>query len=108
VAGLSTNLYVDLKPQLGSDLQKNVFNYYSYQNPVVDSLIEAASARLDLSEAGPIFKQIQAIVHEDQPATYLFWFDNIVGVNDRVQGTSVDIFSAYHNFWNWYVRPAPR
>lgn len=107
VAGLSTNLQADLQNQLGSDLERSVLNYSGYRNPVVDSLLNAASSKTELIEAGSALKKIQAILMEDQPLTYLFWFDNIVAINNRVKGTHVSILSVYERFYDWHVAAQP-
>lgn len=100
IAGLSTNLYVDLIGQYGSDLEKYPGNYCSYQNALVDSLLLQSG---DSAVSG--LKQVQSILQHDQPMTFLFWFDNIVGIRDRLKGTQVGILSPYHRFYEWYVIP---
>jgi hypothetical protein len=41
-----------------------------------------------------------------QPYTWLFYMDIIVGVNDRVRGTRIDTYGAYQNLHEWWVRDA--
>lgn len=102
IAGLSTNLYVDLLGQYGSDLEKYPGNYCSYQNPLVDSLLIQSA---DSAVSGLMLKRIQSILQQDQPMTFLFWFDNIIGIRNRLKGTQVGILSPYHRFYEWYVIP---
>jgi len=107
IGGLNVSAAIDLKSQFHSDLEKNTFNFYSYQNLRVDSLLDMASTKWDPAEAGTIFKEIQSLIDLDQPVTFLYWFDNIVGINNRLQGTHVDFVSPYHRFYDWYISTTP-
>lgn len=101
IGGMNTAMTIDLRSQIGSNLEKSTFNVCAYQNPVIDSLLDAASGKIDPLEAAQVWKEIQVILNQDQPVTYLFWFDNLVGINNRLKGTHVDILSAYHEYYNW-------
>ncbi len=107
LGGVSASLSLDLSAQFGSDLRTSAFNYYGYQNPAVDSLLNIANGFRDMTEAGPVMKKVQEIIHEDQPVTFLYWFDNLVGISNRINGTRVDILSAYHRYYDWYIGQNP-
>lgn len=108
ITGHNVNMTIDLLPQYGSDLERNTFNAVSYQNKTVDSLITVAASSSDVLLAGPVFKTLHRMIYEDQPVTYLYWYDNIVGINDRVKGTHVDILSPYHRYYDWYILDSTR
>ncbi len=97
IAGMSVSLWPDLSGQLGSDLEKNAFNVAAYQNPIVDSLIAFAAE----DRTGLALRHIQAVVHADQPVTYLYWFDNLVAVQNRLTHTQVDFLSPYSHYETW-------
>jgi peptide/nickel transport system substrate-binding protein len=103
ITGHNVNLSIDLQPQYGSDLEKNIFNAASYQNRLVDSLISLAASKSSALDAGVIFKMLHRIIYEDQPVTYLYWYDNIVGINQRIKGTHVNILSPYDRYYDWYI-----
>ncbi len=108
ITGHNVNMTIDLLPQYGSDLERNTFNAASYQNKIVDSLIIVAASSSDVHLAGPVFKTLHRMIYEDQPVTYLYWYDNIVGINERVKGTNVDILSPYHRYYDWYILDSTR
>ena len=108
VTGHNVNMTIDLVPQYGSDLERNTFNAVSYQSRQVDSLLALAASAADVRTAGPVYKTVHRIIYEDQPVTYLYWYDNIVGINNRVHGTHIDILSPYHRYYDWYISDSNR
>ncbi len=103
IGGISASVTLDLTAQFGSDFRISSFNYYGYQNQKVDSLIRVMNEYRDITEAGPVVRRIQELIYEDQPVTFLYWFDNLVGIHRRVMGTSVDFLSPYHKFYDWHL-----
>ncbi|MCE0505236.1 ABC transporter substrate-binding protein [Roseivivax sp. GX 12232] len=61
------------------------FNSGYYANPEVDSLLEEARRATDQDERARLYKEMQAIVHEDAPWVFVAnWKQNAV-TNDRVE-----------------------
>lgn len=108
IAGNNVNMFIDLQPQFGSDLERNTFNAASYRNRQVDSLLSLAASATEMQSAGPIFKELQSILYHDQPVTFLYWYDNIIAVNQRLQGTHINILSPYHRYYDWYISDTTR
>lgn len=48
------------------------FNFISYRNPQVDSLLVAGRREYDLGKRRKIYYEIHRLIHEDQPYTFLF------------------------------------
>ena len=46
---------------------------------------------------------MQERIYEDQPYTFLYWRDEIVGVNSRFRSVQVDILSLLSNLHEWWV-----
>ena len=40
----------------------------------------------------------------DQPYTWLFYFDQLAGVNDKIQNTRIDTLGMYQNIHEWWIR----
>lgn len=108
ITGHNVNMTIDLLPQYGSDIERNTFNAVSYQSWKVDSLIHVAASAIDVHHAGPVYKILHRVIYEDQPVTYLYWYDNIVGINNRVRDTHVNILSPYYRYYDWYVQDSIR
>ncbi|MEM1027325.1 MAG: ABC transporter substrate-binding protein [Planctomycetota bacterium] len=88
-----------------SNIGNGANNFPSYTNPEVDALIERARVTLDEEERMAIWRQVHAILNEDQPYTFLYvrkfltfadgrfanFHETMMGVSDRS---------------TWYVPPA--
>ena len=48
-------------------------------------------------------EQAAALIVQDQPYTWLFYYDTPFGVNNRVQGTRIDTLSPYQEPWAWHI-----
>lgn len=60
-------------------------NFISYTNKKLDQLIEQARATVDTDKRMPLWQQAEAILHEDQPYTFLFRRNALVFIDQRVQ-----------------------
>ncbi len=76
--------YLALRSEAWPD--KGGFNSGYYSNPEVDKLLEAARSSTDQAERAKLYKEMQAIVHEDAPWAFIAnWKQNAVtsaGVGD--------------------------
>lgn len=80
-------------------------NISSYDNPQVTALLERANnvPSCDPAERAELYREVQAILYEDQPNVWLYAPNQFVAVGPNVQG-----FAPYPNapFWNiadWVV-----
>jgi peptide/nickel transport system substrate-binding protein len=106
IAGWSVALSPDLSAVWG-DLDAR-FNFVSYDNPQVRQLIQQALAQPTEEQAAPIWRQAAARITADQPYSWLYFYDEPVGVNERVQGTQINTLSTYQNAWEWWVTDGTR
>jgi peptide/nickel transport system substrate-binding protein len=80
-------------------------NYIYYKNPEADKLIEQARATVDRDKCQDLWNKVHAILHEDQPYTFLMNRKAVVYVNDRFR--NVHITNMGMNFaWEYYVPQA--
>ncbi len=107
LAGFGVGLAIDPTDRWGSDIS-NPFNNTGFQNKRIDELIKLGhNVKVD-RDAAPYWMDLQAILHEEQPATFLFWFKEIVGINRRLQGTHVNVLGAMDQFWDWQIDTSQR
>jgi peptide/nickel transport system substrate-binding protein len=102
LAGWSAALFVDPSSMWGRDSE---FNFTSYRNPRVAELMDQGLREPDPARAQAMWKELQAILYEDQPYAFLYWMDEIVAVHGRFRDVSVDILSPYGKLWRWWVPP---
>lgn len=80
------------------------FNFISYSNPRVDELLEQGRRTLDQEERKRIYAEFQAILAEEQPYTFLYFANSLVGLHQRFQGPIGGTPAGIQ--WNineWYV-----
>ncbi|GAB4333132.1 MAG: peptide-binding protein [Calditrichia bacterium] len=101
LGGLSSSLYIDPTPLYHSSAV-DMFNYVHYANPLVDKLIESGRMEMNREKAGRIWKKLQRKIYEDQPYTYLFWIDNVVGVSNKFGNVTPVMLSRLYELEKWY------
>ena len=104
LAGWSVPIPLDLKPYWFSDLTQASFNLTGYKNSAADELLE----NIEKSKAGNykniLYKKLQEILYEDNPVTFLYWIDNIVAYNDRLENIKITPLGSVHHCWYWSVK----
>lgn len=105
LGGWGVNLNADLYPMWGPDAD---FNIVSYDNPEAIRLMQQARAQPTDDLARPYWKAAAQQIVRDQPYTWLYFYDVLVGVNERLKGAKVDTYGAYQNTWEWWVEGPPQ
>ena len=105
IAGFEVPLQLQLDDLWGSDLRKYPFNVVSYQDKRAAEILRSVRLTSREIDAAQLWKELQVIFLRDQPCTFLFWVNNLVGVNQRVRGTKIGILGITHAAWDWYVSP---
>jgi ABC-type transport system substrate-binding protein len=59
-------------------------NFVRYRNPRVDALIDRLRVTLDEKRQIPLYHEIDRLIYEDQPYTFLFAEDATSGYNARL------------------------
>lgn len=99
IGGWGVGLSPDLQSIWGDpDLP---FNYVGYDNPEVRRLIEEALSQPTEGAAAPYWRETAARIIEDQPYTWLYYFDGLIGVNNRLRGTLINTLGTYQQIWEW-------
>ncbi len=80
-------------------------NISYYQNPVVDELIERARVELDRDKARELWIQVQRIVYEDQPFTFLLIQHEVNALHRRFCNVEPNSISFLYNLRDWRIRP---
>ena len=48
-------------------------------------------------------KKIQVLIQKDQPVTFLYWIQNLIAYNKRIQNVKITPLEPIHYSWNWSV-----
>lgn len=79
------------------------YNIASYDDPRTFALFEQALAQPTGEQANRYWKASAERIVADQPYTWLYFYDTVSGVSDRLRGTHIDSYSAYQNAWEWWI-----
>ena len=102
-AGFSVPLQLQLDDLWGSDLAKYPFNVTGFRNPRVDAILAASKNFANEEESGPLWKEFQCIINDQQPCTLLYWVDQITGINNRIEDTHIGIMGTMQQAWDWHL-----
>lgn len=81
------------------------YNFISYSNPEVDRLIAAVRREADLGRAKVLLDRIQELIVFDQPVTFLYERNELVGISRRIRNANINAASLFFNVADWYWEP---
>jgi peptide/nickel transport system substrate-binding protein len=80
------------------------YNITGYANAALDSLVPAALAASDPTEASRYWRSVGAAIAHDRPYAFLWFYSEAVALTDRVIGYQIDFYSVYQNLHQWSVQ----
>jgi peptide/nickel transport system substrate-binding protein len=95
---------VQLKISWYSDLKKTPYNFVSYQNKEADKILDEISAENDREKLNELYRNFQRIIYENVPVTFLYWVDNIVAYNSKIEDININPVGVIHHCWEWTVK----
>jgi peptide/nickel transport system substrate-binding protein len=94
---------VDLATLFHSRSIDGGLNLSAYASERLDAVLEAADQAPDLASAAPLFQEALGILHADQPCTFLYWQDRLVGFSRRVRDARPNSQTPLFNLYDWWV-----
>lgn len=85
--------------------QKGGFNFVGYKNEKVDKLIKKAEKIVDQEKFDEIYREIFAIIADDNPYLFLVIPNSITVVNKDIEPVSPSIIGVMHNAIDWVKSP---
>lgn len=104
--GLQAEFRIDLYDLFHSEAMDGPFQMASYSNPEVDRLLDRVADLSDRDEASAVWHRVQAILKEEQPWSFLYYYPDVYLVRDRVRGVRMDIRGAFVNVTEWWLASA--
>jgi hypothetical protein len=65
--------------------------------------MDQALAQPTAERADPLWRAAAERIVQDQPYTWLYFYDQLTAVSDRLRGVRVDTYGAYQNLWEWWI-----
>lgn len=101
--GWAGDFRLDLEDLFHSGSRGQPYQFASYANPELDSLMHRASAEPDRAEALPMWHRVQEILRDDQPWTIIFYQRDALLLRDRLKGVDMDIRGVLLSLPEWWV-----
>jgi len=79
------------------------FNITGHASPDLDEIIPLAESASTARDAAPYWRAAAKIIANDRPYAFLWFFDDAVAVNQRIQNTRIDTYGLYQNLYQWRV-----
>ncbi|MBN1227795.1 MAG: peptide-binding protein [Deltaproteobacteria bacterium] len=98
----------DVDPDTGyrfwhSSQTKGGYNFFSYHNPLIDSLLEQGRHTFNQEQRKRIYDQFQEEMKKDPPGIFLFWRETMLGLHKRFHGVHISSYQFYMTIREWYV-----
>jgi peptide/nickel transport system substrate-binding protein len=103
--GWAVDTSLDQTSIFHSDSIENGSNFGAYSNREVDRLIELANTDLDLGHRTQVLHEIQSLIHDDQPYTFLWESQRLAGISKRVQNATPNALDPLFGIENWWLLP---
>lgn len=107
LGGWSAALFVDPSDVWHSDRpdHKSEFNYTGYKSTKADELIDAGLRTPETEKAAPIWRELQAVIYDDQPYMFLWWTNELVAIDKRFENVHINVLSNFNMLYDWSVPP---
>ncbi|WP_066386295.1 peptide-binding protein [Neobacillus mesonae] len=84
-----------------NEIEKGL-NYQAYSNQKVDELVRENTRIVDQQERLKIMHEVDQIVAEDQPATFLYYPNGHMIINPKLHGPIYNTANTYFEIEKWY------
>lgn len=88
----------------GSDFAKKPFNSSAFQNRRLDEVVSELSGPLPEAEQKKLWKEYQQILSQEQPRTFLYYYDELEGFGNRLQNVKLSLLATLGNMYEWTVK----
>jgi len=89
----------------GSDFRNRPFNSSAFRNTALDRIIAELGKPLGASERISLWKSYQQILNDEQPRTFLYYYDELEGFGRRLENVEVNLLATLYNAYDWKLRP---
>ena len=79
------------------------FAYSGTRNPELDRLMDTLALIQDHEEARPLWARYEMVLRDEQPYTFFYFTDRLMGVRDRVRGLRLDPRGEWVNVKDWWL-----
>ncbi|HUH11679.1 MAG TPA: ABC transporter substrate-binding protein [Longimicrobiales bacterium] len=74
-----------------------------YQSARADSLLDVVAAASSRERAAPAWRELQAVLSEEQPWSFLYYFSILAARSARLQGVEMDVRGQLASMPGWWI-----
>jgi peptide/nickel transport system substrate-binding protein len=86
-----------------SDFTKSLFNSCAFQSKSLDSTIAILNVPQSKEVELKAWYRFQEIIHDEQPRTFLYYFDELEGFNNRIENAKPSMLAVLINAYDWTI-----
>ena len=101
MAGWGVSMNLKLKRLWYSDPNVTSINFMSYYNQQIDDILDELDKKISNERKNELMKKLQAILHDDEPVTFLYWTPNVVAYNKKIKNPDISPYSVIVNCRDW-------
>jgi peptide/nickel transport system substrate-binding protein len=88
----------------GSDFTSHPFNSSAFRNAPLDGVVAELTGPLPEPRELELWKAYQGILHDEQPRTFLYYYDELEGFSRRLADVRPSMFATLANLYEWKIR----
>ena len=103
LGGWTIDTSLDLEYAFHTESIDGGYNFGSFSDPRVDSLLEELRLQTEIGAKGQLLNEVQELLHQSQPYTFLWESQRLTGVSRRLRGASPNALDPFFNLENWWL-----
>jgi peptide/nickel transport system substrate-binding protein len=82
---------------------ENPYQFASYRNARVDSILDQLNATTSRDIAAPLWRDLQTIIRDEQPWTFLYNYAELLVVHEQLNGPQGDVRGVLAGIEKWWL-----
>jgi peptide/nickel transport system substrate-binding protein len=103
IMGFENDVRLVLRDMFHSSAKNAPYQFASYSNAEVDSLLDRLNATVSREEAAPLWRRLQTVLRDEQPWTFLFYYSELVALRNELRGANPDIRGFFVDIPRWWL-----
>jgi peptide/nickel transport system substrate-binding protein len=105
LSGLAAETMPFLLTLWDSDFKKSPFNSAAFQSKRLDEVCLALGSPQSGADELKLWHEYQTILHDEQPRTFLYYYDELEGFNSRIENVKVSMLAVLLTAADWRIAP---
>jgi peptide/nickel transport system substrate-binding protein len=103
IMGYENDFKLVLHDMFHSRAIANPYQFASYRNAEVDSLLDQLNRTTSRDHAIPMWRRLQTIIRDEQPWTFLFHYSELMAAREELRGPSGDVRGILVDLQKWWL-----